>query len=242
VAINKLAVDQFGRPTLVNAVGQIDVDILVDEGPDSVNVMGDVNDTLLALAHNSVPVPPALIIETSTLPQSKKQQLLGMLNAPNPAAQASQAAQLAESQARTAKTQADAKAATATAIHKLALAQHETQKAHATQTGTAIDTMQAIAPPEAGAAQGQIGTGPMPAPAALASEANANPQSPPRGVPPQPTLPPLPGGPPQIPPGFDALPIASGQAPGGARLAPDGYHYIYAPHARGNWRKVARAL
>jgi len=29
--------------------------------------------------------------------------------------------------------------------------------------------------------------------------------------------------------------------PQGARLAPDGHHYIFAPHAGGNWRKVVRS-
>ncbi|MBV9751566.1 MAG: hypothetical protein JO188_03515, partial [Hyphomicrobiales bacterium] len=137
----------FGRPMLVNAIGQIDVDILIDEGPDTTNVMGDVFDTLQSLAQNNVPVPPAVIIEASALPQSKKQQLIGMLSQQDPQAAAAKQqvlqVALANKQADTLKKQSDAKAAQARAVHSLALAHHETQKTHATSTGTAIDTLDA---------------------------------------------------------------------------------------------------
>ena len=147
MTINTVAVDAFGRPMLVNAIGQIDVDILIDEGPDTTNVMGDVFDTLQSLAQNNVPVPPAVIIEASALPQSKKKQLIGMLSQQDPQAAAAKQqvlqVALANKQADTLKKQSDAKAAQARAVHSLALAHHETQKTHATSTGTAIDTLDA---------------------------------------------------------------------------------------------------
>ena len=86
MTLNTVAADPWGRPMLVNAIGQIDVDILIDEGPDTTNVMGDVFDTLQSLAQNNVPVPPAVIIEASALPQSKKQQLIQMLSQQDPSA------------------------------------------------------------------------------------------------------------------------------------------------------------
>ena len=148
MTINTVAVDPWGRPMLVNAIGQIDVDILIDEGPDTTNVMGDVFDTLQSLAQNNVPVPPAVIIEASALPQSKKQQLIQMLSQQDPQAAAAQQqavqAALANKQADTLKKQSDAKAAAARAVHSLALAHHETLRAHETSTGTAIDRLNAI--------------------------------------------------------------------------------------------------
>jgi hypothetical protein len=64
----------------------------------------------------------------------------------------------------------------------------------------------------------------------MQTQAAASPSAP--SVPAQP----LPGGPPQVPPGYDA-PRQRAPMPG-ARLAPDGNYYIFAPHERGNWRKV----
>jgi hypothetical protein len=45
---------------LVNMLGNIDVEIKVDEGPDTETVMGDVFDLLMALSQNNVPVPPEM--------------------------------------------------------------------------------------------------------------------------------------------------------------------------------------
>jgi hypothetical protein len=36
----------------------------------------------------------------------------------------------------------------------------------------------------------------------------------------------------------DARMGGRGMTPSGARLAPDGHYYIFAPHAEGNWRRV----
>jgi hypothetical protein len=39
--INKQGLDEYGRPAIVNAIGSLDVDIIIDEGPDAVNMQGD---------------------------------------------------------------------------------------------------------------------------------------------------------------------------------------------------------
>jgi hypothetical protein len=39
--INKQQFDEYGRPAIVNAIGSLDVDIIIDEGPDAVNMQGD---------------------------------------------------------------------------------------------------------------------------------------------------------------------------------------------------------
>jgi hypothetical protein len=73
--INGVELDQYGQPQLVNMLGNIDVEIKVDEGPDTETVMGDVFDLLMGLSQNNVPVPPQLIIEASNLPMSEKKKL-----------------------------------------------------------------------------------------------------------------------------------------------------------------------
>jgi hypothetical protein len=83
--VNKLQVDEFGQPFIVNQIGAIDVDVRMEEGPDTENIMGDVFDTLQAIAQNGSPVPPQVIIEMSPLPSSVKDKVLKALEPqPNP--------------------------------------------------------------------------------------------------------------------------------------------------------------
>lgn len=83
--VNGMQFDQYGQPALVNALGSIDVDIVISEGPDTETVMGDVYDTLTALANNKIPIPPQVIIEASNLPGDQKKKLIGLLTQPDPA-------------------------------------------------------------------------------------------------------------------------------------------------------------
>jgi len=106
--INGMQLDQWGRPQLVNVLGQIDVDIHIDEGPDTETIMGDVFDTLMALSQNNVPVPPAAIIEASYLPSKEKQKLIQMVTAPDPVKQQAVAAQMGKTQAETQELQSKA--------------------------------------------------------------------------------------------------------------------------------------
>jgi hypothetical protein len=81
VGINQVQTDPMtGQPVMVNAIGSLDVDILIDEGPDTVNQMGDAYDTLTALAQKGAEIPPAILIELSPLMSSVKKKLLEMLN------------------------------------------------------------------------------------------------------------------------------------------------------------------
>ena len=51
IQVNGMAVDpRTGAPALLNAIGELDVDIILDEGPDHTNMMADAYDTLTALA------------------------------------------------------------------------------------------------------------------------------------------------------------------------------------------------
>jgi hypothetical protein len=113
--INGVQLDQYGMPQLVNMLGNIDVEIKVDEGPDTETVMGDVFDLLMALAQNNVPVPPAVIIEASALPISEKQKLTQMMNQPDPMKQQAQQLELQGAAATIQKTQAETQKLTADA-------------------------------------------------------------------------------------------------------------------------------
>jgi hypothetical protein len=66
----------------VNNVSALNVDIVIEEGPDTANVMGDVFDILMALVQNHVSLPPQLIIEVSALPSSQKKKLIEMMSQP----------------------------------------------------------------------------------------------------------------------------------------------------------------
>jgi hypothetical protein len=123
--INGVELDEWGRPQLVNMLGNIDVEIKVSEGPDNETVMGDVFDLLMALTQNNVPVPPQLIIEASNLPLSEKKKMLQIMSQPDPVKQAAQAAQIGKTQAEAEKLHADAGKAQTAAMLNLAKAQTE---------------------------------------------------------------------------------------------------------------------
>ena len=89
IQVNGVGIDPMtGQPTLVNAIGELDVDIILDEGPDSVNMMADAYDTLTVLAQKGAEIPPDVLIELAPLPPSVKKRILDKLNPePTPEAQ-----------------------------------------------------------------------------------------------------------------------------------------------------------
>jgi hypothetical protein len=96
IQLNGIEMDEYGRPTMVNALGSLDVDIVLDEGPDSVNQMASAYDALTALAGAGAQVPPGLLIElapglTSTV---KKKYLDAIEQGQQPNPMAEQAAVL----------------------------------------------------------------------------------------------------------------------------------------------------
>lgn len=103
--VNGMQLDQFGQPQIVNALGSIDVDIVIDEGPDTETVMGDVFDTLTALAQNKVPIPPQVIIEASSLPGEIKKKMIGQMTQPDPAKEAAVRNEIMQGQADIEETQ-----------------------------------------------------------------------------------------------------------------------------------------
>jgi hypothetical protein len=113
--INGVELNQYGLPQLVNVLGNIDVEIKVDEGPDTETIMGDMFDLLMALAQNNVPVPPAAIIEASYLPLSEKKKLQQMVAQDQPMQDMLKQLSMQQAQATVGKTAAQGAQAQATA-------------------------------------------------------------------------------------------------------------------------------
>ena len=81
IQINGLTTDQYGQPAIANYLGSLDVDIIIDEGPDNVNMMADSYDTLLALVRGGQQIPANVLIELAPLQNSVKQKLLKQMEA-----------------------------------------------------------------------------------------------------------------------------------------------------------------
>lgn len=107
-----------GQPILVNALGSLDVDVILDEGPDTINAMADTNETLKEVipAVANVMPPPKLIalvdayIETSMLSSEVKTKYRqgGEQQQPDPAIEMAKRLELAEKDAKVKETTASA--------------------------------------------------------------------------------------------------------------------------------------
>jgi hypothetical protein len=79
--INKQGLDEYGRPAIVNAIGSLDVDIIIDEGPDAVNMQGDSMMVLQSLGPQFMAQFPDIALELSPLPNSVKKPMLDKIKA-----------------------------------------------------------------------------------------------------------------------------------------------------------------
>jgi hypothetical protein len=143
--INGVEFNEYGLPQLVNVLGNIDVEIKVDEGPDTETIMGDIFDLLMSLAQNNVPVPPAAIIEASYLPLSEKQKLQQMVGQVDPMAQAAKQMMLQKGQADIQKTQAETQKAGSQTALNVAKARTEGMPAAPPQPQTPLQIAQQVA-------------------------------------------------------------------------------------------------
>lgn len=79
-----------GEPIIFNQIGALDVDIIIDEGPDTVTMMQDALETLQSAMANGTQVPAIAIYELLPIPDSFKKKLVGLTQQaqqPNPAQQ-----------------------------------------------------------------------------------------------------------------------------------------------------------
>ena len=119
VRINGVEADPVtGMPSMVNALGSLDVDIIVDESADAINMQADAYDTLTVMAGKGTQIPPNVLIELSPLQYSVKKKLLDMMSQPDPAKQkaaeielAGAAAKVDETKSKTALNMANAQQA-----------------------------------------------------------------------------------------------------------------------------------
>ncbi len=119
IQLNALTTDEYGEVAMENYLGDLDVDIVLDEGKDVTTTTADTFDLLQSLAAAGAQIPPEVVIEMSDLPQSMKQRIAAMLRPPppepepeppEPTPEEQMAAQLelAETDAKTEKLRAEA--------------------------------------------------------------------------------------------------------------------------------------
>lgn len=123
IEVNGIGFDEVGNPALINALGELDVDIRMDRGPNVANVMADAYENLLALAGSGGQVPPQVFIKLLPgLPSDIRQEVLEMMEPPQPDPMEEQAKQVAleQEQAKTGKYKADTFKSTADAVTKIA--------------------------------------------------------------------------------------------------------------------------
>lgn len=97
IQINGLQKDPVtGFPVMVNQLGSLDVDIILDEGTDALNIAADAYDTLSVLAGKGAAVPPQVLIELSPLNGALKKKILAMMSQQNPQVQQAEQLKLAD--------------------------------------------------------------------------------------------------------------------------------------------------
>jgi hypothetical protein len=74
--INKLEVGPNGQPAIVNAIGSMDVDFIIDEGPDTINMQADAAATLQALGPAFAQQFPEIALELSPMEAVTKTKML----------------------------------------------------------------------------------------------------------------------------------------------------------------------
>jgi hypothetical protein len=80
IQINGLETDPFGNPVLINAIGSLNVEMTLDEGPDEANLMQDAYDVLKQYPPGAI--PPQVLIELSPLSSTMKQRVLQLMQQP----------------------------------------------------------------------------------------------------------------------------------------------------------------
>lgn len=110
IPLNTFQLDEFGRPVPINNVAQMDMDIIIDESPDTVTLQSETFDKIVKLVQAGVQMPPEVILETSDLDSKTKTKVLKMMEQAqqtNPLAAQAAELELAERMAGVQKTQAE---------------------------------------------------------------------------------------------------------------------------------------
>lgn len=139
IQLNGLGLDQFGRPAIVNAVGALDVDIVLEEGPDVPTMQQDFYDALTRFQPGTI--PPQMIIEANpNISRSDKDRYLAMLKPQTNPLQAEAARlQLEGLAGKNAKQAAETHKTLAAADQARATADEKRVKAHVAVHGANVD-------------------------------------------------------------------------------------------------------
>jgi hypothetical protein len=105
IQLNGVTRDQFGQPAWLNRLGALDVEIVLDEGPDVANTMMDALDQLKTLPPGTV--PPQVILKLLPLPQTLRNDLDQMFQQAQQKPDPKQQAAAAQAQTAQVKAQAD---------------------------------------------------------------------------------------------------------------------------------------
>jgi hypothetical protein len=230
IQVNGMGQNQFGQPIIVNALGNLDVEISMDEAPDEANLLQDAYDVLKQYPAGTI--PPQVLVELSPLSSSIKQRVMQLLQQP-PDPQLVQAKQLA-----LAKTGAETQELTARAERHRSQAVSDAARAAHLGTEAGLNGQEMFERSQA-QAQGQVpgapglqpsppqNFGPLgqpsPSPGGAPAMGGAAPQRPPMA-------PPAPGAI-SVPPNHPILRMA--------RQAPDGNHYVPDHRRPGKYLRVA---
>lgn len=83
IGLNQMMMDPMtGQPTVQNAVAKMDVDIIIDTGPDTINLQGEEFEQLTQVMPQLAQLPPPYamaLIEASSMPSARKQKIMEML-------------------------------------------------------------------------------------------------------------------------------------------------------------------
>jgi len=128
IQLNGMDVDEYGEPVIVNAIGELSVEIEIDDGPDTSNLMQDAYDVL----KQDPTVPWQIKIFFMPISDTMKKQVMSMINKPPDPIQANAAqiqlhqlaAELEKTKAQTADIEAQSSARHAGAITNVARAGH----------------------------------------------------------------------------------------------------------------------
>jgi hypothetical protein len=108
VGLNQVGTNPMtGMPTMVNQVSSLDVDIIMEEGPDTINMMADTWEALSALAQNGAEIPPAILLELAPgIDATTRKRLIDKMSQPDPMQEQAKQLELAQVQAKVQDTQA----------------------------------------------------------------------------------------------------------------------------------------
>jgi hypothetical protein len=165
IQINGMTENEYGEPIIINAVGQLNVEITLDDGPDEADLMQETYDII----KNDPTIPFLVKLEFMPIQESKKDKIRQLIQQPpNPLQVQGAQLDLAKKAADVADKQAQARERGARSMTDIARAAHLASEAHLNVHQVVRDGMAdaagAAAPPgQPGASQPQPGA-PMPAP------------------------------------------------------------------------------